>query len=131
MLNLIIILLILISIIYLFYVKENFTTLNDLNENTNIVNKFCKKLKIYDKPSEQTLMLKNFRDTKRKNNIELIKNLNKQINDYQKEKHFNDIDHINNYKCKLQKKTEKQLEVINKAKDNILNRNSLEFNIVN
>jgi len=115
----------------MFCIKENFTTLNDLNQNTNIVNKFCKKLRLYDKPSEQTLMLKNFRNEKRKKNQKIIKELNKQIQEYQKEKHFNDIDHINNYKCKLQKKTEKQLEVINKAKDNILNRNSLEFNIVN
>ena len=126
-----ILILILISIIYMFCIKESFTTLNDLNQNTNIVNKFCKKLRLYDKPSEQTLMIQNFRDEKRKKNQKIIKELNKQIKDYQKEKHFNDIEHINKYKCKLQKKTEKQLQVINKAKDNILNRNSLEFNIVN
>lgn len=109
--------------------QENFTSLNKLNNNNNLVYKFCKKLKLFDRPSENTILLNNFREEKLKKNKLLIKNLNKEIYALQKHKYFSDIKKVNDYKCLSQNKAEKQIKCINKARSNIKNRNTIELNL--
>ena len=109
--------------------KESFTNLKSMNQNTNTLVKFCKRLKQFDKPSDHTLMLRNFRKRKLEKNNKIIQDLIDEINVLQKYSHMSSISQVNDYKCKLQKNAEKQIGAINKAKENILNRNTLNLQI--
>ena len=109
--------------------SENFTNLDNLNQNNKKLVKFCKRLNQFDKPSEHTLMLKNFRKRKLEKNNNIIKELTKEIEELQKDKHFSSIEKVNAYKCKLESKAKKQIEAINQAKKNVENRNTINLNI--
>ena len=110
---------------------EKFTNLNILNDNNKRMVKFCKKLKKFDKPSEHTLMLRNFQKRKLNKNKNKIKELIDEIEYLQKQKFTHDIEKINDYKCRVQKKAEKQIDAINKAKNNIQSRNTINLNLTN
>lgn len=111
--------------------KENFESLGQLNNNTNIIYKFCKKLNLFDKPSENTLILRNFREEQSRKNKRKIKNLLNAIENLQKDKIIGDIQKINNYKCISNNKAKKQLNIVNKARQNIRNRNNVLINFTN
>ena len=138
----IILTIIFIIVLSLRFERENFTNLDNLNQNNKkLVNldnlnqnnkklvKFCKRLNQFDKPSEHTLMLKNFRKRKLEKNNNIIKELTKEIDELQKDKHFSSIGKVNAYKCKLESKAKKQIEAINQAKRNVENRNTINLNI--
>jgi vancomycin resistance protein YoaR len=109
--------------------NEHFATLNSLNKNNNTVYKFCKKLQLYDKPTEHTLVLRNFRNEQSAKNSNIIDKLSKEIEGLQKNKVLSDVTKINDYKCKSHKKATKQIEMINKARQNIKNRNTVQLNV--
>ena len=120
-----------IVIINLLENREHFVNLNTLNDNNKKISKFCRRLKQFNKPSEHTLMLRNFHQRKLKSNNKIISEILKEIEYLQKDKYHGDIEKINSYKCKLQKNAKKQIDVINKAKNNIENRNTLNVNVTN
>jgi len=132
-LNKILSLLFILIFIFLIFLKnkENFESLGQLNNNTNIIYKFCKKLNLFDKPSENTLILRNFREEQSRKNKRKIKNLLNSIENLQKDKIIGDIQKINNYKCTSNNKAKKQLNIINKARQNIRNRNNVLINFTN
>ena len=110
---------------------ERFTNLNSLNDNNKKMIKFCKRLKQFDKPSEHTLMLRNFQKRKLDKNKNIIKELMNEIEYLQKQKFTHDIEKVNDYKCRVQKKAQKQIEAINKAKNNLESRNTINLNLKN
>lgn len=110
---------------------ERFTNLNSLNDNNKKMVKFCKRLKQFDKPSEHTIMLRNFQKRKLNKNKKKIKEIMDEIEYLQKQKFTHDIEKINDYKCRVQKKAKKQIEAINKAKNNIQSRNTINLNLTN
>jgi len=110
---------------------ENFSNLNSLNDNNKKMVKFCKRLKQFDKPSEHTIMLRNFQRRKLNKNNKKIKDLMTEIEYLQKQKFTHDIEKVNDYKCRVQKKAKKQIEAINKAKNNIQSRNTINLNLTN
>lgn len=118
-----------IIVLSLRFEKEHFSNLDNLNSNNKKLVKFCKRLGQFDKPSEHTLMLKNFRKRKLEKNNKIIKELSKEIEDLQKDKHFSSIAKVNAYKCKLENKAKKQIDAINQAKLNVENRNTINLNI--
>lgn len=118
-----------IIVLSLRFEKEHFANLDNLNNNNRKLVKFCKRLGQFDKPSEHTLMLKNFRKRKLEKNNKIISELTKEIEDLQKDKHFSSIAKVNAYKCKLEDKAKKQIDVINQAKLNVENRNTINLNI--
>ena len=67
---------------------EGFTTISSLNSNNKKMISFCKRLKKYDRPSEHTLMLKNFRKRKMDKNAEMIKKLMEEIEALQEDEHL-------------------------------------------
>jgi hypothetical protein len=108
---------------------ESYTNINKLNDTNKQVVNFCRRLRKYDKPSDHTVMLRNFRKRKLEKNNTIIKTLFSEIESMQKELVNTRKTKINDYKCKLQKKATKQIAAINKAKDNIENRNKIVLNI--
>ena len=110
---------------------ENFSNLNSLNDNNKKMVKFCKRLKQFDKPSEHTIMLRNFQRRKLNKNNKKIKDLMTEIEYLQKQKFTHDIEKVNDYKCRVQKKAKKQIAAINKAKNNIQSRNTINLNLTN
>ena len=118
-----------IIVLSLRFEKEHFSNLDNLNNNNKKLVKFCKRLGQFDKPSEHTLMLRNFRKRKLEKNNKIIKELSKEIEDLQKDKHFSSIAKVNDYKCKLENKAKKQINAINQAKLNVENRNTINLNI--
>lgn len=118
-----------IIVLSLRFEKEHFSNLDNLNSNNKKLVKFCKRLGQFDKPSEHTLMLKNFRKRKLEKNNKIIKELSKEIEELQKDKHFSSIAKVNAYKCKLENKAKKQIDAINQAKLNVENRNTINLNI--
>lgn len=118
-----------IIVLSLRFEKEHFSNLDNLNSNNKKLVKFCKRLGQFDKPSEHTLMLKNFRKRKLEKNNKIIKDLSKEIEELQKDKHFSSIAKVNGYKCKLENKAKKQIDAINQAKLNVENRNTINLNI--
>ena len=122
----------LIMMLFLFLIPSNmdlFTTLNSLNTNNKTVYKFCNKLQLYDKPTEHTLLLRNFRNEQSEKNNNIIKQLSSEIEQLQSDKTIGSVKKINSYKCKSQNKAKKQLELINKARQNIKTRNQVQLNI--
>ena len=118
-----------IIVLSLRFEKEHFSNLDNLNSNNKKLVKFCKRLGQFDKPSEHTFMLKNFRKRKLEKNNKIIKELSKEIEELQKDKHFSSIAKVNAYKCKLENKAKKQIDAINQAKLNVENRNTINLNI--
>ena len=110
---------------------ERFSNLNSLNNNNKKMIKFCKRLKQFDKPSEHTLMLRNFQKRKLNKNKKKIKDLMDEIDYLQKQKFTHDIEKVNDYKCRVHKKAKKQIAAINKAKNNIQSRNTINLNLTN
>ena len=112
-------------------IKEYFSInyLNDLNNNELQTQEFCRKLSILDKPSEDTILLKNFRNKAIQNNKNEIKKLRMEIDKYYLDNINTDIYNKNNYKVWKHKRAKKQLKVINKAKENLLKKNTVQINV--
>ena len=109
--------------------NERFS-LNRMNNYNNIHSKFCSKLRLLDKKNENILALKDLSDDMIKKNDNTIMNLRKQIENLEYDLYNHDINRKLNYKLKTHKDALKQIEVIKKAKENILNRNNVKVNII-
>ena len=131
-LNRIIILFIVIFLYLLCYNnKENFYNyIDNLKDNNNTMKLFCSKLRLLDTPNEHNMLLKKFNTEIIKKRKEQIKDLEDEIENLYKTKTQSYIDKKNNHKLNTHIKAIKQLEVIEKAKENIANRNTIKLNII-
>ena len=91
--------------------------------------KFCKKLKILDKPNEYNLLLIKMKEESIDKNEETIEELLEEIDILQKDIVNNDITLKNIYRIHTHNQAKNKLDVINKAIENVKNRNKVKINI--
>ena len=110
---------------------ENFSLqyLNQLYDNEIQTKEFCRKLNLIDKKSEDTILLKKFRNKSIDTNKQKIKELRIEIDKLYLDNIKKDIFNKNNYKVWQHEKAKKQVDIINKAKENLLKKNILKINI--
>lgn len=112
-----------------FIEKFSLNYLNELDNNEAQTKEFCRKLSLLDKKSEDTILLRNFRNKSIKDNKQKIKELRMEIDKLYLDNINQDIFNKNNYKVWQHEKAKKQLDVINKAKENLLKKNSVQINL--
>tara|TARA_Y100000022_G_C13163945_1_gene335269 strand:- start:202 stop:624 length:423 start_codon:yes stop_codon:yes gene_type:complete len=130
------IIIIIVFAIY-FYIEtknqENFQTgdyLSSVDKNNEIMIKFCKKMKMLNKPNENNLIFKKFSKEFIVKKEKYIENLKKKIKELQEEMNNEDIDKYNIYKLRTHDQAQKQIQALELAKNNLLNKNKLKINIV-
>jgi len=112
---------------------EGFSTNNYLNKmelSNEMFSKFCKKLRVLDKPNEFNILLMKLKNEEVEKNNKIIKDLIKDINETQKSIINADLGMKNIYKLDTHIQAKRQGEVIDKAIENIKNRNSIVANLV-
>jgi hypothetical protein len=92
--------------------------------------KFCKKLRVLDKPNEFNLLLIKMRNEEVSKNKKLIDDLVKEINEIQRDIINSDISLKNIYKLDTHLQAQQQGRVIDKAMENIKNRGTVIANLV-
>ena len=91
--------------------------------------KFCKKLRLLDKPNEYNLLLMKMKEESIDKNEETIEELLAEIDTLQKEIVNNDIDLKNVYRLHTHNQAKNKLNVVNKALENVQNRNKVNINL--
>ena len=90
---------------------------------------FCKELQKLDRTSNDTLLLKKFKDRILKKKEKEILELQKEINDIYSKRIKSDIKKQNIYRLDFNEKVNKQLKVIDMAKNKISNKGNIDINI--
>ena len=103
--------------------------ISSLSNVDNKMKDFCKELSLIDKPSENTLLMRNFKDSLINRNNMTIKSLNKEIDSYYVNKINTEVSLKHKYRLNQHKTAKKQLEAINLAKNNLINKNSIQLNV--
>ena len=118
--------------IYARKLNETFSSkyLGELNQNHEQTREFCKQLKLLDKPSEDTLLMRSFRNRIRDRNNAQIRKLESEIDKYYLDKINTEVNLKNKFKLDQHRNARKQLDAIEKAKYNLINKNSLQINVV-
>ena len=125
----------LITILVFIYAKKNkepFVNAKYISSLSNVDDKmkdFCKELSLIDKPSENTLLMRNFKDSLINRNNMTIKSLNKEIDSYYLDKINKEVSLKHKYRLNQHNTAKKQLEAINLAKNNLINKNSIQLNV--
>ena len=112
---------------------EGFSTneyLDKMELSNEMFSKFCKKLRVLDKPNEFNILLMKLKNEEVEKNNKIIKDLIKDINETQKSIINADLGMKNIYKLDTHIQAKRQGEVIDKAIENIKNRNSIVANLV-
>lgn len=112
---------------------EGFSTneyLDKMELSNEMFSKFCKKLRVLDKPNEFNILLMKLKNEEVEKNNKIIKDLIKDINEAQKSIVNADLGMKNIYKLDTHIQAKRQGEVIDKAIENIKNRNSIVANLV-
>ena len=112
---------------------EGFSTndyLDKMELSNEMFSKFCKKLRVLDKPNEFNILLMKLKNEEVEKNNKIIKDLIKDINEVQKSIINADLGMKNIYKLDTHIQAKRQGEVIDKAVENIKNRNSIVANLV-
>ena len=112
--------------------KEPFINSKYISSLSNVDNNmksFCKELSLVDKPSENTLLMRNFKDALINRNNMNIKALNKEIDDYYLNKINTEVSLKHKYKLNQHNTAKKQMTSINMAKNNLINKNSIQLNV--
>ena len=127
--------LLVLLIILLFYKNrvEKFSTndyLNKMELSNEMFSKFCKKLRVLDKPNEFNILLMKLKNEEVEKNKQIIEDLIKDINNVQKLIINADLEMKNIYKLDTHIQAKRQGQVIDKAVENIKNRNSIVANLV-
>lgn len=122
-------------IIFLYYRSsiERFSAnkyLDTMDISNEMFAKFCKKLRVLDKPNEFNILLIKMKEKEVKKNRDLIKQLVKEIDNTQRDIINSDISLKNIYKLDTHLQAEQQGRVIDKAVENIKNRGSIIANLV-
>lgn len=90
---------------------------------------FCKELQKLDRTSNDTLLLKKFKDRILNKKEKEILELQKEINDIYSKRIKSDIKKQNIYRLDFNEKVNKQLKVIDMAKNKISNKGNIDINI--
>lgn len=111
--------------------REDFNTmyLNELKNNDEKMKEFCKELSLLDRYSENTLLLKNFRDKLVDRNKKQIADLTKEIDNLYLKRINDELKLKQDYIMDQHDKANKQINAINKAKFNLVNKNKLKINL--
>ncbi len=117
------------------YTLDNFANTNNGNylnnmhyDNESMV-KFCKKLKQLDKPNEYNLLLLKMKQKNVNKNNEVIHDLLTEIDTIQKDIVNDDISMKNIYRLHTHNQAQKKIDVIDKAIENVKNRNKVKVNL--
>ena len=136
--SLLIIFLVLV-IIFLYYKTriEKFSTsvnhddyFKKMNVSNEMFSKFCTKLSLLDKPNEFNILLEKMKTEEYNKNQKIIDNLVDEINSIQKQIINSDITLKNVYKLETHQNAKKQIEIIDKAIENVKNRNSIVAKLI-
>lgn len=125
-----------VSLVVLIYYRsriERFTAnkyLDTMDLSNEMFSKFCKKLRVLDKPNEFNLLLIKMRNEEVSKNKKLIDELVKEINEIQRDIINSDISLKNIYKLDTHLQAQQQGRVIDKAMENIKNRGKVIANLV-
>ena len=127
--------LLVLLIIILFYKNkvEKFSAneyLDKMELSNEMFSKFCKKLRVLDKPNEFNILLIKLKNEEVEKNKKIIEDLIKDINEIQKQIVNADLEMKNIYKLDTHIQAKRQGQVIDKAIENIKNRNSIVANLV-
>ena len=127
----IIMLITLLMFIYARRLNEPFSTkyLKELDINHEQTKEFCKQLGLLDKPSEDTLLIKSFRDRSVERNNKKIQELKSEIDKYYVDKINKEVNLKNKFKLDQHRNALKQMSAIQKAKYNLINKNSVQINL--
>lgn len=125
-----------VSLVVLIYYRsriERFTAnkyLDTMDLSNEMFSKFCKKLRVLDKPNEFNLLLIKMRNEEVTKNNKLINELVTEINELQRDIINSDISLKNIYKLDTHLQAQQQGRVIDKAMENIKNRGKVIANLV-
>jgi hypothetical protein len=125
-----------VSLVVLIYYRsriERFTAnkyLDTMDLSNEMFSKFCKKLRVLDKPNEFNLLLIKMRNEEVSKNKKLIDELVTEINEIQRDIINSDISLKNIYKLDTHLQAQQQGRVIDKAMENIKNRGKVIANLV-
>lgn len=125
-----------VSLVILLYYRgriERFTAnkyLDTMDLSNEMFSKFCKKLRVLDKPNEFNLLLLKMKEEEVRKNNKLIDDLVKEINQIQRDIINSDITMKNIYKIDTHLQAKQQGQVIDKALENIKNRGTVIANLV-
>lgn len=125
-----------VSLVILLYYRgriERFTAnkyLDTMDLSNEMFSKFCKKLRVLDKPNEFNLLLLKMKEEEVRKNNKLIEDLVKEINQIQRDIINSDITMKNIYKIDTHLQAKQQGQVIDKALENIKNRGTVIANLV-
>jgi hypothetical protein len=115
--------------------KENFTAhegnyLDKMDYSNEILVKFCKKLRQLDKPSDFNILLKNMKEKSINQNKKIIDDLVDEIQSIQKEISLQNTEARDIYKLDTNNTARKQVDVVNKAIENVKSSRKLSVNLV-
>ena len=125
-----------VSLVILLYYRgriERFTAnkyLDTMDLSNEMFSKFCKKLRVLDKPNEFNLLLLKMKEEEVRKNNKLIEDLVTEINQIQRDIINSDITMKNIYKIDTHLQAKQQGQVIDKALENIKNRGTVIANLV-
>jgi len=125
-----------VSLVIFIYYKsriERFSAnkyLDTMDISNEMFSKFCRKLRVLDKPNEFNLLLIKMKEEEVRKNNKLIGDLVKEVNQLQRDIINSDISLKNIYKLDTHLQSKQQGQVIDKAVDNIKNRGTIIANLV-
>lgn len=125
-----------VSLVIFIYYKsriERFSAnkyLDTMDISNEMFSKFCRKLRVLDKPNEFNLLLIKMKEEEVRKNNKLIGELVKEVNQLQRDIINSDISLKNIYKLDTHLQSKQQGQVIDKAVDNIKNRGTIIANLV-
>jgi hypothetical protein len=113
-----------------FFIEENeFKYFNTVDNNTNTMLKFCKKIRKMDRPKNNTLLFKRLTGEFINKKNEQINTLNGKIDGIMNEMTLKDNYKQDLYKLRTSEDAQKQINAIEKAKENIENMGKVKINV--
>lgn len=126
----------LVALVMLVYYRsriERFSAnkyLDTMDISNEMFSKFCRKLRVLDKPNEFNLLLIKMKEEEVKKNKNLIDELIAEIDKLQREIINSDITFKNIYKIDTHLQAQQQGNVVDKALENIKNRGNIIVDLV-
>ena len=113
-----------------FFIEENeFKYFNTVDNNTNTMLKFCKKIRKMDRPKNNTLLFKRLTGEFINKKNEQINTLTGRIDGIMNEMTLKDNYKQDLYKLRTSEDAQKQINAIEKAKENIENMGKVKINV--
>jgi len=113
-----------------FMIDDNqFKYFNTMDKNTKVLSNFCRKIKQMNRPKNNSLLFKRLTREFIKKKNEQIGELNGKIDGIMNEMNVKETHNKNLYNIRTSEDAQKQINAINKAKENIQNMGKLKINI--